>query len=70
MTDSADYLEQLIEQLKALEVLTHQDFSFDINEYSLRTDDEFSENLDYIKQHILSTRPSHQNLKIIVLRTG
>ena len=70
MTDSTDYLETLIEEFKALERLTHQGYGFDVNTYGVRTDADFEENLDYIKQHILSTRPSHQNLKIIVLRTG
>ena len=68
--DATDHLESLISELQAIEALTYKGFSFDMTQYAVRTDDDFAENIENITQHIISQRPSHQNLKIIVLRTG
>ena len=70
MTDSTDHLEDLITELQAIEQLTYKGFSFDMTQYAVRTDDDFTENLENIFQHIQSQRPTGQNLKILVLRTG
>lgn len=68
--DKQDYMERLITELKEIESLTARGYSFDVAEYNIRTGEELEDNLKDVMTHIASSRPSHQSLKLIVVRTG
>ena len=65
-----DYMERLITELKEIESLTERGYSFDVAEYNIRTGEELEDNLKDVMSHISTSRPSHQSLKLIVVRTG
>lgn len=70
MRDITEHIEKLKIEFDAIQTLSDCNYQFDIAEYSVRTDENIESNLDDIKTHILTSRPSNQTLRIIVVRTS
>lgn len=63
-------LASLKDELTAISTLQDNGYSFGLETFTLQTGETLEDNLDFIKDFLVSRKPNNQTLKLMVVRIG